>query len=90
MTISTISMIRIGKIYKNYMVDVKMSNEKLITRGTNIVSAVTGCSREIAKEALAKSEGGVRTAIVMILLKCQKAEAEAALKKVNGRIQNLV
>ena len=88
--ISTISMIRIGKIYKNYMVDVKMSNEKLITRGTNIVSAVTGCSREIAKEALAKSEGGVRTAIVMILLKCQKAEAEAALKKVNGRIQNLV
>ncbi len=88
--ISTISMIRIGKIYKNYMVDVKMSNEKLITRGTNIVSAVTGCSREIAIEALAKSEGGVRTAIVMILLKCQKAEAEAALKKVNGRIQNLV
>ncbi|MDO5350160.1 MAG: N-acetylmuramic acid 6-phosphate etherase [Lachnospiraceae bacterium] len=88
--ISTISMIRIGKIYKNYMVDVKMSNEKLIARGTNIVSAVTGCSREAAKEALEKSGGRVRTAIVMILLDCGKEEAENALKTVNGQIQNLV
>ena len=88
--ISTISMIRIGKIYKNYMVDVKMSNKKLVTRGTNIVSAVTGCSKERAEEALAESEGSVRTAIAMILLGCRKEEAEDALKKVNGRIQNLV
>ena len=88
--ISTISMIRIGKIYKNYMVDVKMSNKKLVTRGTNIVSAVTGCSKERAEEALAESEGSVRPAIAMILLGCKKEEAEDALKKVNGRIQNLV
>lgn len=88
--ISTISMIRIGKIYKNYMVDVKMSNEKLIARGTNIVSAVTGCSMEEAKKALTESDGGVRTAIVMILLGCGKEEADSALKNVNGRIQNLV
>lgn len=88
--ISTISMIRIGKIYKNYMVDVKMSNEKLITRGTNIVAAVTGCSREEAEEVLSKSDGGVRTAIAMIILDCEKEEAEHALKAVNGRIQNLV
>ncbi len=88
--ISTISMIRIGKIYKNYMVDVKMSNEKLITRGTNIVTEVTGCSADEAKKALSRSGGGVRTAIVMILLGCGKEEAEKALEKVNGRIQNLV
>lgn len=88
--ISTISMIRIGKIYKNYMVDVKMSNQKLITRGTNIVCEVTGCSKDEAKNALARSEGGVRTAIVMILLGCEKEEAEKALKGVNGRIQSLV
>lgn len=88
--ISTISMIRIGKIYKNYMVDVKMSNEKLMTRGTNIVSDVTGCSKETAKEVLMKSNGGVRTAIVMILLDCTKEEAESALERVNGRIDNLV
>lgn len=88
--ISTISMIRIGKIYKNYMVDVKMSNEKLITRGTNIVTAVTGCTAEEAREALEKSGGRVRTAIVMLLLGCEKEEAESALNTVNGRIQNLV
>lgn len=88
--ISTISMIRIGKIYKNYMVDVKMSNEKLIARGTNIVSAVTGCTREEAKKVLKESDGSVRTAIVMLLLGCGKEEADSALKTVNGRIQNLV
>lgn len=88
--ISTISMIRIGKIYHNYMVDVKMSNEKLVTRGTNIVCSVTGCEREAAQEALEKSEGGVRVAIVMILLNCSKEAAIAALDKVNGRIQDLV
>lgn len=88
--ISTISMIRIGKIYKNYMVDVKMSNEKLVTRGTNIVSEVTGCSRDEAKAVLAKSGGGVRTAIAMLLLGCGKEEAESALEKAGGRIQNLV
>lgn len=88
--ISTISMIRIGKIYKNYMVDVKMSNEKLITRGINIVTAVTGCTAEEAREALEKSGGRVRTAIVMLLLGCEKEEAESALNTVNGRIQNLV
>ena len=88
--ISTISMIRIGKIYKNYMVDVKMSNEKLVTRGTNIVCSVTGCDSETAKAALDKSNGGVRIAIVMILLNCDKETACAALENVHGRIQDLV
>lgn len=88
--ISTISMIRIGKIYKNYMVDVKMSNEKLVVRATNIVCAVTDCSREEAEDALVKAEGGVRIAIVMILLNCDKETACKALDNVHGRIQDLV
>lgn len=88
--ISTISMIRIGKIYKNYMIDVKMSNQKLMTRGTNIVCTVTGCEREVAEKTLSMSDGSVRTAIVMILLGCDKETAESALEKVNGRIQDLI
>ncbi|WP_290140453.1 N-acetylmuramic acid 6-phosphate etherase [uncultured Dubosiella sp.] len=88
--ISTLSMIRIGKVYKNYMVDVKMTNEKLVTRGTNIVMAVTDCSQEHARHALNAADGQVRTAIVMILLDCAKEDAEAALAKAGGRIENLV
>lgn len=88
--ISTISMIRIGKIYHNYMVDVKMTNQKLISRGTNIVCAVTGCEKAIAEQTLEKSGGRVRTAIVMILLNCDAETAEKSLDQVNGRIQDLV
>ena len=88
--ISTISMIRIGKIYRNYMVDVRLSNEKLITRGINIVCSVSGCTKEIARKALEKTEGSVRTAIVTILLDCDPQKAKAALERVNGRIQDLI
>ena len=87
--ISTISMIRIGKIYKNYMVDVKMSNKKLVTRGTNIVCAVTDCTVEEAQKALEESGNRVKTAIVMVLLNLDKTKAEEALAKCNGRIQEL-
>ena len=88
--ISTISMIRIGKIYQNYMVDVKMSNEKLFSRGTNIVCSVTCCTKETALKALEEAKGNVRLAIVMILLDCDSLQAKEALLKVNGRIQDLI
>lgn len=52
--ISTLSMVELGKVYKNYMVDVQMSNEKLVDRGGRIVCDTTGCSRQ---EALKTLEG---------------------------------
>lgn len=88
--ISTISMIRIGKVYNNYMVDVKMSNQKLITRGINIICAVTDCERETAQAVLDKADGSVKTAIVMILMDCDKECAENALNHSKGRIQEIV
>ena len=88
--ISTISMIRIGKVYNNYMVDVKMSNQKLITRGINIICSVTVCSQETAQATLEKADGSVKTAIVMVLLDCDKDSAEKALCKAKGRIQEIM
>lgn len=88
--ISTISMIRIGKVYNNYMVDVKMSNQKLITRGINIICSVTDCSQETAQATLEKADGSVKTAIVMVLLDCDKDSAEKALCKAKGRIQEIM
>lgn len=87
--ISTLSMIRIGKIYKNYMVDVKMTNEKLVTRGTNIVMAVTGCSKEQAQNALKNADGQVRVAITMVLMGCSKEQAQNALDRADGCIGNV-
>ncbi len=85
--ISTISMMRLGKIYKNYMVDVKMTNEKLVARGIGIVVSVTGCSSQQAKDALEETNNNVKEAIVMLLLNCSSQEAKDTLIKNKGHIK---
>lgn len=61
--ISTGAMVRTGKIYKNLMVNLKPSNEKLARRTVNIVSAVLKCSETEAKNALEKSGWDIKAAI---------------------------
>lgn len=85
--ISTVSMIGIGKVYKNYMVDLKSTNEKLITRAQNIVMSVTGCSRELAKQKISEANNHVKTAIVMILLDCDLETAINKLELSGGHVR---
>lgn len=87
--ISTISMAQIGKIYRNYMVDVKMTNEKLVSRGTGIVQTLTGATLEEAKDILAQA-GDVKTAIVMVTEKCSPQEAEALLTRFEGHLDPIL
>ncbi len=61
--ISTGAMVRTGKVYKNLMVNLKPSNEKLARRTVNIVSAVLKCSETEAKIALEKSGWDIKAAI---------------------------
>lgn len=88
--ISTISMKMVGKIYKNYMVDLKLSNKKLYVRGLNILKEVTGCDDETALKVLEEAEGRVKLAIVMILLNLNSKEAMEVLDKAKGNIQNII
>lgn len=85
--ISTGSMVGIGKVYENLMVDVKQSNEKLVVRSQNIVMTATGCDREEAKRVLEQAEGHVKTAITMILLNCDAKEARQKLSQAGGGIR---
>lgn len=85
--ISTGSMIGIGKVYQNLMVDVMQTNAKLITRAENIVIAATDCNRETAKETLEMANGSVKFAITMILMQCTYEEAQAKLSASNGHIR---
>lgn len=87
--ISTLSMIRLGKIYKNYMVDVKTSNEKLISRAVNIVCSVTDCNRDVAEHTLFLADNHVKTAIVMILTGSDKEKAKQLLAQAKGKIENI-
>jgi len=85
--ISTGSMVGIGKVYQNLMVDVMQTNEKLVTRAENIVMEATGCHRITAEEMLKEAGGSVKLAIAMILFQCSRTEAEERLKRSHGHIR---
>lgn len=77
--LSTVSMIGIGKTYSNLMVDLNPSNEKLVERSIHIIQEACYCSYDHAKEAFEKSGRKPKIAILMILLECNKEEAETYL-----------
>jgi N-acetylmuramic acid 6-phosphate etherase len=85
--ISTLAMVGIGKVYKNLMVDVKQSNQKLETRAENIIMNATEVDRITAKTALMEAKGSVKLAIAMILLGCDADGALEKLQEAKGHIR---
>ena len=88
--ISTISMIRLGKTYGNLMVDLVPSNEKLRARARSIVRDATGVSAEEAGEALARSGGEPKVAIVSLLNGLEPDEARRRLVDAGGVVRRAV
>jgi N-acetylmuramic acid 6-phosphate etherase len=88
--LSTAAMIRMGKVYKNLMVDLKPVNHKLVLRSIRLIREVTGCTEEEAREGFDASGKRPKTAIVMILLKKGRDEAEKLLKEADGHISLLI
>ena len=82
--ISTGSMIRLGKVYQNIMVDLQMNSEKLIERSKKLIIDICSLSYNEAEILLEKAEGHVKTAIVMYFKKIDRNEAENLLQKHNG------
>ena len=78
-TISTISMIRLGKTYGNLMVDVVAANEKLQDRVRRIVAVASGASATDVDDAIADADGDARVAIVMLLARVDAQEARRRL-----------
>ena len=67
--LTTASMVRLGKVYENMMIDLQMTNKKLVERSKRIVITITGVSYEEAADYLKKADGHVKTALVMIKAK---------------------
>lgn len=90
-TITTISMIQIGKVYENLMVDVNTrTNHKLVDRGARIIQAVTGLSRESALELLERANGRVKTALVMHVKGVDASVAQQLLARVDGHLDRIL
>lgn len=88
--LSTGTMIRLGKVYSNLMVDVIPVNQKLYDRACRIVMEATGCDAKTASEALEASQQKPKLAIVMILAQCSLDEAKARLAKAEGFIRQAI
>ncbi len=88
--LTTASMIRLGKVYENMMIDLQMTNKKLIERSKKIVMTITGVSYEDAADYLKKADGHVKTALVMIKAKVSAEEAKKKLQKADGFVRKAI
>jgi N-acetylmuramic acid 6-phosphate etherase len=82
--ITTASMIRLGKVYQNLMVDVRPNSEKLIERAKGIVMMLTGLGYEDAARVYEASGRRVKVAVMMERLQIDAAAAEEKLRAADG------
>ncbi|MBU1095026.1 MAG: N-acetylmuramic acid 6-phosphate etherase [Ignavibacteriae bacterium HGW-Ignavibacteriae-2] len=85
--ITTTAFVRMGKTYENMMIDLQLTNKKLIERSKRIVMMITGIEYEEAARVLELSKGHVKTALVMILSKCSYEEAKERLEIADGFVR---
>ncbi|MGH8915579.1 MAG: N-acetylmuramic acid 6-phosphate etherase [Acidimicrobiia bacterium] len=83
-TISTVSMVRLGKTFGNLMVDLRATNAKLKDRARRIVAQATGAGAEEVELALDAAEGEVKVAIIMLLTKGDPETARRQLAAGDG------
>ena len=88
--LTTVSMIKLGKVYNNLMVDVHASNTKLVERSIRIVQAVTKVDAEVAEEALTRAGGRAKLAIVMLAKGLNPMDANTLLEEHEGFLRQIL
>jgi len=88
--LTTASMIRLGKVYENMMVDLKMTSQKLEERSRRTIMIVTGLGYNEASALLGKAGGHVKTALVMFLAGVDAGEAKRRLERSDGFVRRAV
>jgi len=87
--LTTASMIQIGKVYSNLMVDVQPTNDKLVQRAKNIIAELTGVSPEEAAESL-QTYKTPKAAILALLTSTEGDEVHRLLDKHDGHLKNAI
>ncbi|EEQ79233.1 N-acetylmuramic acid 6-phosphate etherase [Staphylococcus warneri] len=88
--ISTMTMIGVGKVYDNLMVDLKPTNQKLIQRSIRIIKDICDLNDEEAKLLYEKADQNIKTAVMMYLCDTTKDDAQNKLLKHNGVIKQAI
>lgn len=85
--LSTCSMVRLGKVYENLMVDLQPTNEKLRERAVSMISLLGEVPRHLAEGALVASHERAKTAILMVKRKIGRVQAEQLLETSSGSLR---
>ena len=88
--LSTGSMIKIGKTYENFMIDLKATNEKLKDRAIKIVAQIAEATCSDALAMLMKSNWEIKTSIIALALDVDIEKARTILKKNNGILRKII
>jgi N-acetylmuramic acid 6-phosphate etherase len=88
--ITTTTMILLGKVYENMMVDLQLTNKKLTERAKRIVMIACECDYTRASELLTQAGGHVKTAIVMEKKKVTPKEAAALITESDGFVKRAI
>ena len=88
--LSTATMIRLGKVYENMMVDLQMTNLKLVERSKRIVMTATGVGYDAASDALDAAGGHVKTALVMLLTGVDAEAARQRIRRGGGFVRHAI
>jgi len=79
-------MILLRKVHNNLMVDLRPVNSKLVIRSKRLIRLATGCDAPSAERAFEASGRRPKTAILMVLLKVGRKQAETLFLANEGRI----
>ena len=85
--LTTASMINLGKVYKNLMVDVQCTNQKLEVRAQKIIMQACNVDFIVAERTLLIAKNNVKAACVMLLAKCDYNEAMKRLEISKGVVK---
>ena len=88
--LSTATMIRLGKVYGNLMVDVVASNQKLRGRARRVVAQIAGVDEEEAQRLLEQTDWRAKPAIVMARCGVDADEARARLERAEGMLRRVL
>lgn len=88
--LTTGAMIKIGKTYENFMIDLQAKNEKLKDRAIRIVAQIANVSHTDALSALLKSDWEIKTAIISLEMGLEVEKAREELKKHRGVLRKLL
>jgi len=88
--LTTASMIRLGKSYKNLLVDTQATSKKLEARAIRIVMQATDCDRQTAESLLAQTEYNAKVAILMHLTGIDAKQAKEKLSESDGYLRKAI